>query len=216
MRPGAGSSRRWPRSGRSCSCSRTCTGPTTRCSTSSTSWSSARRACRCSCSAPRGRSCSSGGPGWGGGKPNALTISLSPLSDDETGAPRPVAARAAAARRADAGGAARARGRQPALRRAVRARSCSSAGDLDELPETVQGIIAARLDALSERGEAAAPGRGRRRQGLLARARVEAVGGVDALQSRGAALRARAQGVRPALPRAPRSPARASTRSATC
>ena len=88
-------------------------------------------------------------PGWGGGKPNALTISLSPLSDEETGVPRPVAPGAVGARRAVAGGAARARGRKPALRRAVHAHS-ARARDLDALPETVQGIIAARLDALSE------------------------------------------------------------------
>ena len=41
-RRGGDSSRRWPRIVRRCSCSRTCTGPTTRCSTSS----SAGRACR--------------------------------------------------------------------------------------------------------------------------------------------------------------------------
>ena len=37
------------------------------------------------------------------------------------------------------------------------------------LPETIQGIIAARLDGLASRGEAAAPGRGRARQGVLVR-----------------------------------------------
>ena len=40
-------------------------------------------------------------PGWGGGKPNALTISLSPLSTDETGQLAPVAARADGARGTD-------------------------------------------------------------------------------------------------------------------
>ena len=42
-------------------------------------------------------------------------------------------------------------------------------GSADELPlpETLQGIIAARLDGLSARREGAAPGCGRRRQGLL-------------------------------------------------
>ena len=41
--PGGDSSRRWPSSGRSCSCSRTSIGPTTPCSTSSTTWSNGRR-----------------------------------------------------------------------------------------------------------------------------------------------------------------------------
>ena len=73
----------------------------------------------------------------------------------------------------DAGGAARARRREPALRRGVRAHArrprvlarggrCGSRGELP-LPETVQGIIAARLDALPRRREGAAPGRGRGR-----------------------------------------------------
>ena len=46
-------------SARSCSSSKTSTGPTTACSTSSTTSSSGRAGCRCSSSAPRGRSCSS-------------------------------------------------------------------------------------------------------------------------------------------------------------
>ena len=92
------------------------------------------------------RAVRSAGPGWGGGKPNALAISLSPLSDEET-AGSCTRCSTVAARRADAGGTARARRRQPALRGAVRA-LCSTAGTARGLPETVQGIIAARLDAL--------------------------------------------------------------------
>ena len=79
--PGGASSRRWPSRTRSCSCSRTCTGPTTACSTSSTTSSTGRRACRCSSSVRRGPSCSSGGPGWGGGKRERAHVSLSPLSE---------------------------------------------------------------------------------------------------------------------------------------
>ena len=68
------------------------------------------------------------------------------------------------------GDAARARRRQSALRGGVRAHGRrSSARRRAPLPESVQGIIAARLDALAARGEAAAPGRRRGRQGLLAR-----------------------------------------------
>ncbi len=48
-RPGAGSSRRWPSGCRSCSCSRTCTGPTSRCSRSSSTCSSGRATTACSC-----------------------------------------------------------------------------------------------------------------------------------------------------------------------
>ncbi len=60
--PGAGTWRGSPSSGRSSSSSRICTGPTTACSTSSTTSLTGRAASRCSCSAPRDRSCSSGGP----------------------------------------------------------------------------------------------------------------------------------------------------------
>ena len=65
------------------------------------------------------------------------------------GATRPGAPRPGGARRADGGSPARAGRRQPALRRAVR-RALHERGDVLELPESVQGIIAARLDGLSE------------------------------------------------------------------
>ena len=45
----------------------------------------------------------------------------------------------------------------------------AEAADDAPLPETVQGIIAARLDALAPRGEGAAAGRGRAREGVLDR-----------------------------------------------
>ena len=87
--------------------------------------------------------------GWGGGKPNALTVSLSPLSDDETA--RLVQdllewplfeAQTQAALLARAGG-------NP-LYAEQYARILVERGDVLELPETVQGIIAARLDGLTE------------------------------------------------------------------
>ena len=79
----------------------------------------------------------------------------------------------------------------------------------------MQGIIAARLDALSEEEkrllqDAAVVGK------VFWLGAVEAVDGFHALAGGGAAARARAQGVRPARRAAPRSRARASTRSATC
>jgi class 3 adenylate cyclase len=87
--------------------------------------------------------------GWGGGKPNALTISLPPLTDEETtrlvGAllERPLLeAQTQEALLARAGG-------NP-LYAEQYARILLERGDVLELPETVQAIIAARLDALSE------------------------------------------------------------------
>ena len=86
-------------------------------------------------------------PGWGGGKANALTLSLPPLSNEET-------ARVLAAVL-----------EQPALEAEVQqalleraegnplyaeqfAHVVAEVGTVDELPGTVQGVIAARLDGL--------------------------------------------------------------------
>ena len=60
-------------------------------------------------------------PGWGGGRRNSATIGLSPLSDEDTCAPRLLPARAVGHAGGDTGCSSRARGRQPALRGAVRA-----------------------------------------------------------------------------------------------
>jgi class 3 adenylate cyclase len=86
-------------------------------------------------------------PGWGGGKPNTLTISLSPLSDDETARllaellERSVLpAETQAQLLAQAGG-------NP-LYAEEYARMLRERGRVEELPETVQGLIAARLDLL--------------------------------------------------------------------
>jgi class 3 adenylate cyclase/tetratricopeptide (TPR) repeat protein len=87
-------------------------------------------------------------PGWGGGKPNAVTISLSPLSDLEAGrlvaslverAVIPASLREAVLERAQGN----------PLYAEEFARLVGEGGRLDDLPETVQGIIAARLDALT-------------------------------------------------------------------
>jgi class 3 adenylate cyclase len=87
--------------------------------------------------------------GWGGGKSNALTISLPPLSDEETARlvqallERPLLeAQTQEELIARAGG-------NP-LYAEQYSRILLERGDLLEVPETVQGIIAARLDALSE------------------------------------------------------------------
>jgi DNA-binding SARP family transcriptional activator/tetratricopeptide (TPR) repeat protein len=86
-------------------------------------------------------------PGWGGGKANALTISLPPLSNEETG--RIFAALLDESRLEDemrAGLLIRAAGNP--LYAEQFARMLAELGSLEELPETVQGIIAARLDGL--------------------------------------------------------------------
>ena len=89
-------------------------------------------------------------PGWGGGKRNALTISLSPLAADDTAQliasvlDRPVLpAETQADLLARAGG-------NPLYAEQF-ARMLSERGGVgDALPETVQGIIAARLDSLAD------------------------------------------------------------------
>ncbi len=86
-------------------------------------------------------------PGWGGGKPNALTISLSPLSNDDTARllgdllERSVLpAETQADLLASAGG-------NPLYAEEF-ARVLRERGRVESLPETVQGLIAARVDLL--------------------------------------------------------------------
>jgi class 3 adenylate cyclase/tetratricopeptide (TPR) repeat protein len=94
-------------------------------------------------------------PGWGGGKPNATTISLAPLSDEETArlvgelleqSVLPVETQVALLARA---------GGNP-LYAEQYVHMLREHGSLDELPlpETVQGIIAARLDLLDPQQKA--------------------------------------------------------------
>ena len=96
-------------------------------------------------------------PGWGGGKPNAATVSLSPLSGDEIArllgslleqAIMPAEMQAPLLARA---------GGNPLYAeeyaRMVSERGMAP-GDDAPLPETVQGIIAARLDALAPEDKA--------------------------------------------------------------
>ena len=86
-------------------------------------------------------------PGWGGGKSNAHTMSLAPLSDAETSslvaalveqAIIPNAMREAVLERAQGN----------PLYAEEFARLVAERGGLDELPESVLGIVAARLDTL--------------------------------------------------------------------
>jgi class 3 adenylate cyclase/tetratricopeptide (TPR) repeat protein len=85
-------------------------------------------------------------PGWGGGKPDALTVSLSPLSDDDTarllhellGSVLPAETQVELLGRA---------GGNPLYAEEF-VRMLRDRGHAGELPETIQGLIAARLDLL--------------------------------------------------------------------
>jgi class 3 adenylate cyclase/tetratricopeptide (TPR) repeat protein len=88
-------------------------------------------------------------PGWGGGKANAATISLPPLEDEETARllasllESPVLA-------AETQSELLARAAGNPLYAEQFAHMLAERGTAEALPETVQGIIAARLDHLSE------------------------------------------------------------------
>ena len=87
-------------------------------------------------------------PSWGGGKANAVTLSLAPLSDDDTA--RLVHAlleRAVLPAEVQTALLERAGGNPLYAEEFVRMTSERGSDDL-ELPESVQGIIAARVDAL--------------------------------------------------------------------
>ena len=120
-----------------------------RCSTSSTTSSTGRRACRCSSSARRGPSCSSAGPGGAAASANASRVSLSPLSDAETARLIGLLLDAASCRRRRSPRCSR--GRAATRSTPSSTSACCETRLIDDcpLPETVQGIIAARLDALS-------------------------------------------------------------------
>jgi predicted ATPase/class 3 adenylate cyclase len=89
-------------------------------------------------------------PGWGGGKPNALTLSVSPLSDDETA--RLLAGlldRSVLPADLQSSLLARAGGNPLYAEQFARLVAETGLGAELRLPENVQGIIAARLDGLS-------------------------------------------------------------------
>jgi class 3 adenylate cyclase/tetratricopeptide (TPR) repeat protein len=82
-------------------------------------------------------------PAWSGGKPNATSVTLAPLSDDET-------AQLLAALGAEAESALLERAGGNPLYAEQFVRMLAERGEADgALPETVQGIIAARLDSLA-------------------------------------------------------------------
>jgi class 3 adenylate cyclase len=85
-------------------------------------------------------------PDWGGGKPNALTVSLSSLSDDDTA--RLLAELLGSVLPAETQVELLARAGGNPLYAEEFARMLRDRGTIGELPETVQGLIAARLDLL--------------------------------------------------------------------
>jgi class 3 adenylate cyclase/tetratricopeptide (TPR) repeat protein len=82
-------------------------------------------------------------PGWGGGKRNAVTISLAPLSDDDS-----MALLEELLGQADPAILPRAGGNPLYVEEYARMRAQGANGDDVALPDSVQGIIAARLDTL--------------------------------------------------------------------
>jgi class 3 adenylate cyclase/tetratricopeptide (TPR) repeat protein len=89
-------------------------------------------------------------PGWGGGKPNATTLSLAPLSDDDT--TRLIGAllgRAVLAAEKQTVLLARSGGNPLYAEQYVRMLAERADDEELPLPESIQGIIAARLDALA-------------------------------------------------------------------
>jgi class 3 adenylate cyclase len=89
--------------------------------------------------------------GWGGGKPNAATISLAPLSDEETAQLLSMLlARGLLSPERQDELLACAGGNPLYAEQYARMLAERAAGDALPLPETVHGIIAARLDALEQ------------------------------------------------------------------
>jgi class 3 adenylate cyclase/tetratricopeptide (TPR) repeat protein len=97
-------------------------------------------------------------PGWGGGKPNATTISLSPLTEAETATlVHGLLDRAVLPAEVQAGLLERAGGNPlyaEEFARIALERNALGGAETLPLPESVQGLIAARLDALSEEEKA--------------------------------------------------------------
>jgi class 3 adenylate cyclase/tetratricopeptide (TPR) repeat protein len=129
-------------------------------------------------------------PGWGGGKLNALTISLPPLTDEET-AKVALASLDQPALESDVHSDLVARAAGNPLYAEQFARMLAEVGALEALPESVQGIIAARLDGLAPEEKAL----------LQDAAVVGRVFWLGALETIGASSRARAEDVLFALER---------------
>jgi class 3 adenylate cyclase len=137
-------------------------------------------------------------PGWAGGKLNATTLSLSPLTDDETAQLlRSILERPLLEAQEQQELIARAGGNP--LYAEQYAQMVVERGEADDpaLPETVQGIIAARLDRLPSDEKSLLQDAAVQGEGLLGRRR-----GRRPVRRRGSstAARARAQGFHPTCP----------------
>ena len=144
---------------RACSCSRICTGPTRRCSLSWSTWPSGRRGCRCSSLCTARPELYERHPGWGAGlaqrdhdQPSHRSrikrrLSSSPTLLDQDRPRRRSSSSACSSGRA--------------VTRSTRRSSCACLRDRgarrrgrqshggDPVPESLQALIAARLDTLS-------------------------------------------------------------------
>ena len=211
--PGAVSSRRSPSTARRCSSSRTSTGPTTICSTSSTSSPTGSTRCRFSSSAPPAPSCCRDVRGGAGASRTPPRCRSTPLSDDGHGTSARRPARPLGAARRDAGGSSCDAPGRPALRRGVR--PDARAGEATaRCPRRCRGSSPRASTGSPHRGEGAAAGRVRARQGVLdgcARAHSRRRPAAVSTSACGRSSAASSSGVSGAR----RSKARASTSSCT-
>ena len=172
-----------------------------RCSPFSSTWPTGSRACRCCSCARRARSCTSGIRPGRPALATRSTINLAPLTDEETAqlfgsllerAVLPAETQQALLERA---------GGNPLYAEefvrllADRGRSARRV----EVPDSVQALIAARLDTLSAGAEEPAPGRLGAGQGLLGGC-AGGDGRPRPARGRAGAARAGAQGARPPRP----------------
>ncbi len=199
--PGGGSSRRSPSAARSSSSSRISTGPTKGCSTSSTTSSTGRRTSRSSSSPPRVRSCLRAGRSGAGGSRTRRPSRSSPLKRRRDGDASSTACSTApcclpsCSRRSSERSGGNPLYAEEFARIALERGTSDGGADLP-LPDTVQGLIAARLDSVGGQREGAAPGRRSGRQGVLARRGHGARRRRRPARVRGPPARPRAEGVR--------------------
>ena len=146
------SSKGSPTSGRACSSSRTCIGRTMVCSTSSTASSTGRRMCRSSSSRPRGRSCSRAArTGAVGSRTRRRCRSRRSRKSETAELVHAVLERAVLPADVQAAVLARAGGNPlyaEEFARLVVERGAAADGELP-VPDSLQGLISARLDALT-------------------------------------------------------------------
>ena len=212
--PGGGFSRVLAQSGRRFSCSRTCTGPTMLFSTSWTSSSSGRAESRCSSSVPHARSCSSRGRR---GAVESRTLSRSRSHRSRTTTRRVCSLACSDAlswtRVPQEALLTRAGGNPLYAEQYAHLLEERPDGDLS-LPETVQGLIAARLDMLDSFRSSSC----RTLRSSVARSGSARCGGVGCRASAPRSLRCTRSSARGSygVSARRRSPATSPTPSSTC